>query len=97
MNNQKVKLTNKLVNGFKSNTFTADGKKGKAYFIQEETAPGLNLRVQPTWKDKQGNEFQGTKTWIFRHHSRRDKNVKDWKIGRAGDITLEKASGLILE
>jgi hypothetical protein len=48
MNNQKVKLTNKLVNGFKSNTFTADGKKGKAYFIQEETAPGLNLRVQPT-------------------------------------------------
>jgi integrase len=91
MNNQKVKLTNKLVNGFKSNTFTADGKKGKPYFIQEETAPGLNLRVQPTWKDKQGNEFQGTKTWIFRHHSRRDKNVKDWKIGRAGDITLEKA------
>ena len=62
MNNQKVKLTNKLVNGFKSNTFTADGKKGKPYFIQEETAPGLNLRVQPTWKDKQGNEFQGTKT-----------------------------------
>ena len=41
MNNQKVKLTNKLVNGFKSNTFTADGKKGKAYFIQEETAPGF--------------------------------------------------------
>ena len=36
MNNQKVKLTNKLVNGFKSNTFTADGKKGKAYFIQEK-------------------------------------------------------------
>ena len=50
MNNQKVKLTNKLVNSFKSNTFTTDGKKGKAYFIQEETAPGLNLRVQPTWK-----------------------------------------------
>ena len=46
MNNQKVKLTNKLVNGFKSNTFTADGKKGKPYFIQEETAPGLNLRVR---------------------------------------------------
>jgi hypothetical protein len=46
MNNQKVKLTNKLVNSFKSNTFTTDGKKGKTYFIQEETAPGLNLRVQ---------------------------------------------------
>jgi len=91
MNNQKVKLTNKLVNSFKSNTFAADGSKGKAYFVQEETAPGLNLRVQPTWKDKKGNEFEGSKTWIFRHHSRRDKTVKDWKVGRASDITLEKA------
>ena len=36
MNNQKVKLTNKIVNSFKSNTFTADGKKGKAYYIHEE-------------------------------------------------------------
>ena len=78
MNNQKVKLTNKLVNGFKSNTFTAYSKKGKPYFIQEETTLGLNLRVQPTWKDKNGNEIQGTKNWIFRHHSRRDKHVKDW-------------------
>ena len=44
MKNTKQKLTNKLVSEFKSNLFTADDKRGKSYFVHEETSPGLSLR-----------------------------------------------------
>ena len=78
MKNTKQKLTNKLVSEFKSNLFTADGKPGKPYFIHEETSSGLSLRVQPTWKNKQGEQNQGSKTWIFRYRSRGQvKTTKD--------------------
>ena len=38
MNNQKVKLANKLIDSFKSNTFITDLKKREKIF-QEETVP----------------------------------------------------------
>ena len=92
MKNTKQKLTNKLVSEFKSNLFTADGKPGKPYFIHEETSPGLSLRVQPTWRNKQGEQNQGSKTWIFRYKSRgQARTTKDWKIGRVLNISLEQA------
>ena len=92
MKSAKQKLTNKLVSEFKSNPFTAENKIGKPYFIHEETSPGLSLRVQPTWRDKQGKQNQGSKTWIFRYRSRGQvKTTKDWKIGRVLNISLEQA------
>lgn len=96
MKNERVKLTNVLVNSYQSNTFTAEGKTGKIYFIHEETAPGLSLKVNATWKDKHGIEKPGSKTWIFRYRSRGEiSKVRDWKIGRASDITLEKVKNQV--
>ena len=67
MKNDTVKLTNKLVEEYKSNPFTAEDKMGKPYWIHEKTKPGLSLKVRQTWKDKFGEENQGIKSWVFRY------------------------------
>ena len=82
MKNDTVKLTNKLVEEYKSNPFGADGKQGKPYAIHEESKPGLSLKVRQTWKDKFGEEAQGIKSWIFRYRPRSsdNQNIKDFSL-----------------
>ena len=93
MKNYRAKLTNKLVDECRSNPFTADGKPGKPYFVREETKPGLSLKVRQTWKDKLGEENQGTKTWIFRYRPRSsdNKNIKDFRLGSVINMNLAQA------
>ena len=93
MKNYRAKLTNKLVDECRSNPFTADGKPGKPYFVREETKPGLSLKVRQTWKDKLGEENQGTKTWIFSYRPRSsdNKNIKDFRLGSVINMNLAQA------
>ena len=93
MKNDTVKLTNKLVEEYKSNPFTAEDKPGKLYAIHEETKPGLSLTIRPTWKDRSGKENQGVKSWIFRYRPRSsdNKNTKDFRLGSVINMNLAQA------
>ena len=79
---EKIKLTPGYVNDLKS--------RSETYYKADTLCPGLLVKVRPFFKDKNGNEHQGRKSFVWRYRPK-GKSPTEMTLGRVEYLSPDKA------